>query len=159
MIVSPPGNAVLADRIVHTCATFSLLTTKRASPRLHTMCLFFKQDFCIDCCRAKFGESAFLEVYQKLYEAPDPATVLISAAVSFQAFSTNFLSHHLNLAQQPMQCWQHNLPTSHKHLDYILMATEQTSAACSTNTGLPILHSMQASTDLFAMPKHTIDCK
>ncbi|KAL0022630.1 hypothetical protein WJX77_011900 [Trebouxia sp. C0004] len=32
--------------------------------------------------RAKFGESAFLEVYQKLYEAPDPATVLISAADS-----------------------------------------------------------------------------
>ena len=32
--------------------------------------------------RAKFGESAFLEVYQKLYEAPDPSTVLINATVS-----------------------------------------------------------------------------
>ena len=34
------------------------------------------------CCRAKYGESAFLEVYQKLYEAPDPSAVLVNAAVS-----------------------------------------------------------------------------
>ena len=32
--------------------------------------------------RAKYGESAFLEVYQKLYEAPDPSAVLVNAAVS-----------------------------------------------------------------------------
>ena len=31
--------------------------------------------------RAKYGESAFLEVYQKLYEAPDPSAVLVKAAV------------------------------------------------------------------------------
>ena len=31
--------------------------------------------------RAKYGESAFLEVYQKLYEAPDPSAVLVNAAV------------------------------------------------------------------------------
>ncbi|KAL3136045.1 hypothetical protein ABBQ32_007079 [Trebouxia sp. C0010 RCD-2024] len=32
--------------------------------------------------RAKYGESAFLEVYQKLYEAPDPSAVLVNAATS-----------------------------------------------------------------------------
>ena len=31
--------------------------------------------------RAKFGESAFLDVYQKLYEAPDPAPALAAALV------------------------------------------------------------------------------
>ena len=37
--------------------------------------------------RAKFGESAFLEAYQKLYEAPDPATALLHSAVSQQRFA------------------------------------------------------------------------
>ena len=32
--------------------------------------------------RAKFGENAFLNIYQKLYEAPDPYPVLASIAVS-----------------------------------------------------------------------------
>ena len=32
--------------------------------------------------RAKFGENAFLSIYQKLYEAPDPYPVLNSVAVS-----------------------------------------------------------------------------
>lgn len=32
--------------------------------------------------RAKFGENAFLNIYQKLYEAPDPYPVLSSIAVS-----------------------------------------------------------------------------
>ncbi len=37
--------------------------------------------------RAKFGENAFLNIYQKLYEAPDPAPALSSATVSI-LFST-----------------------------------------------------------------------
>lgn len=32
--------------------------------------------------RAKFGENAFLNIYQKLYEAPDPYLALASSAVS-----------------------------------------------------------------------------
>lgn len=32
--------------------------------------------------RAKFGENAFLNIYQKLYEAPDPYPALSSIAVS-----------------------------------------------------------------------------
>lgn len=32
--------------------------------------------------RAKYGENAFLNIYQKLYEAPDPYPVLASVAVS-----------------------------------------------------------------------------
>lgn len=32
--------------------------------------------------RAKFGENAFLNIYQKLYEAPDPYPSLVSIAVS-----------------------------------------------------------------------------
>lgn len=32
--------------------------------------------------RAKFGENAFLNIYQKLYEAPDPYPVLASISVS-----------------------------------------------------------------------------
>jgi hypothetical protein len=31
--------------------------------------------------RAKFGESAFLDIYQKLYEAPDPAPALAAGLV------------------------------------------------------------------------------
>ena len=92
MIVSQPGDAVLPDHLVLVRAIFSLLRAKRAFVRFLTMFWCVDYDFCsycnacIDCCRAKFGESAFLEVYQKLYEAPDPAVVLISAAVSVQAF-------------------------------------------------------------------------
>jgi hypothetical protein len=33
--------------------------------------------------RAKYGENAFLNVYQKLYEAPDPLPALVSSDVSF----------------------------------------------------------------------------
>lgn len=33
--------------------------------------------------RAKFGENAFLNIYQKVYEAPDPFPALTSIAVSF----------------------------------------------------------------------------
>lgn len=32
--------------------------------------------------RAKYGENAFLNIYQKLYEAPDPYPVIASIAVS-----------------------------------------------------------------------------
>lgn len=32
--------------------------------------------------RAKFGENAFLNIYQKLYEAPDPFPALASLPVS-----------------------------------------------------------------------------
>lgn len=34
--------------------------------------------------RAKFGENAFLNIYQKLYEAPDPYPALASIAVSIR---------------------------------------------------------------------------
>ena len=33
--------------------------------------------------RAKFGEQAFLDIYQKLYEAPDPAPMLALGLVRF----------------------------------------------------------------------------
>ena len=33
--------------------------------------------------RAKFGENVFLNIYQKLYEAPDPYPALASIAVSY----------------------------------------------------------------------------
>lgn len=36
--------------------------------------------------RAKFGENAFLNIYQKLYEAPDPYPLLASIAVSTRMF-------------------------------------------------------------------------
>ena len=35
--------------------------------------------------RAKFGENAFLNIYQKLYEAPDPYPALASIAVSISS--------------------------------------------------------------------------
>lgn len=37
-------------------------------------------------CRAKAGEAAFLDVYQKLYEAPDPSPALGHALVSRLCF-------------------------------------------------------------------------
>lgn len=36
--------------------------------------------------RAKFGENAFLNIYQKLYEAPDPYPALASMAVCVSFF-------------------------------------------------------------------------
>ncbi len=33
--------------------------------------------------RAKLGESAFLDVYQRLYEAPDPAAALMAGLVRY----------------------------------------------------------------------------
>lgn len=36
--------------------------------------------------RAKFGENAFLNIYQKLYEAPDPYPALASIDVSVMNF-------------------------------------------------------------------------
>ncbi len=41
-------------------------------------------------CRAKFGEAAFLDVYQKLYEAPDPAPALAYALVITESFQYSF---------------------------------------------------------------------
>lgn len=35
--------------------------------------------------RAKFGENAFLNIYQKLYEAADPVPALIAGTVSSSA--------------------------------------------------------------------------
>jgi homeobox protein cut-like len=40
--------------------------------------------------RAKFGENAFLNIYQKLYEAPDPYPALASMAV---CHSSSILCH------------------------------------------------------------------
>lgn len=54
--------------------------------------------------RAKFGENAFLNVYQKLYEAPDPVPALSSGAVSSHS---SFLS----------RCWLLRL-TSNSMLEF-----------------------------------------
>lgn len=45
--------------------------------------------------RAKFGENSFLNIYQKIYEAPDPYPALASIAVS------NIIFFHLirNISQ------------------------------------------------------------
>lgn len=59
-------------------------------------------------CRAKFGESAFLDVYQKLYEAPDPAPSLGTALVSPQPLfcckgyliAQSYLLSHCTLSPQ-----------------------------------------------------------
>ncbi|RYR67859.1 hypothetical protein Ahy_A03g014311 [Arachis hypogaea] len=40
--------------------------------------------------RAKFGENAFLNIYQKIYEAPDPYPSIASVAVSSRNASKNF---------------------------------------------------------------------
>ncbi|KAL3131491.1 hypothetical protein ABBQ38_007797 [Trebouxia sp. C0009 RCD-2024] len=59
---------------------------KAASPELNrdagSLLKAYQEE--VDCltARAKYGESAFLEVYQKLYEAPDPSAVLVNAANS-----------------------------------------------------------------------------
>lgn len=44
--------------------------------------------------RAKFGENAFLNIYQKLYEAPDPYPVLASIAVSTCSLSCSLKVNH-----------------------------------------------------------------
>ena len=45
--------------------------------------------------RAKFGENAFLNIYQKLYEAPDPYPVVASVAVSTHVFFFGLISSSL----------------------------------------------------------------
>lgn len=52
--------------------------------------------------RAKFGENAFLNIYQKLYEAPDPYPALASIAVStcFLSFLSTENSFYLFFNQQ-----------------------------------------------------------
>ena len=48
--------------------------------------------------RAKFGENAFLNIYQKLYEAPDPFPALASIAVILRTSLKNCLNDmQLNL--------------------------------------------------------------
>lgn len=41
--------------------------------------------------RAKFGENAFLNIYQKLYEAPDPFPALASIAVIIHLSNVNII--------------------------------------------------------------------
>jgi homeobox protein cut-like len=45
--------------------------------------------------RAKFGENAFLNIYQKLYEAPDPYPALASMAVC--SFNYIVVAHPITL--------------------------------------------------------------
>ena len=47
-------------------------------------------------CRAKAGETAFLDLYQKLYEAPDPAPCLLHSFVGSCAWA-NLLCHSLSM--------------------------------------------------------------
>jgi homeobox protein cut-like len=51
--------------------------------------------------RAKFGENAFLNIYQKLYEAPDPYPALASMAVCY----SNLFS---NVAALIRNCWMYS---------------------------------------------------
>ena len=50
-------------------------------------------------CRAKFGETAYLNVYQKLYEAPDPAPSLSTAMVRFNPAALLYLQHGMQMQQ------------------------------------------------------------
>lgn len=50
-------------------------------------------------CRAKHGESAYLELYQKLYEAPDPAPGLL-LAVENLAVAASLEARSQKIAQE-----------------------------------------------------------
>ncbi len=43
--------------------------------------------------RAKHGEAAFLDIYQRLYEAPDPAAALMAGLVRRSNVRTDVSSH------------------------------------------------------------------
>lgn len=53
--------------------------------------------------RAKFGENSFLNIYQKLYEAPDPYPALASIAVSIftSLFHIDFLDY---ISSESLSC-------------------------------------------------------
>ena len=51
--------------------------------------------------RAKLGESAFLDVYQRLYEAPDPAAALMAGLVRRSDAMADFCVHTLTFCCPP----------------------------------------------------------
>lgn len=80
----------------------------------------------LHACRAKFGEAAFLDVYQKLYEAPDPAPPLAFALV-------RALSHHLLTTTGP------EMPFSGLEAKHFRLRAQQQSwmrSHCATTDGI-----------------------
>jgi len=57
--------------------------------------------------RAKFGENAFLNIYQKLYEAPDPFPALASIAVILRTSFEKLLNGHLSVNYPTYSCSQY----------------------------------------------------
>lgn len=54
--------------------------------------------------RAKFGENAFLNIYQKLYEAPDPFPALASIAVILRIPNVSMIKTLSPLAWELTNC-------------------------------------------------------
>lgn len=65
-----------------TCADFKKASNEEKLALFSSLLKGYQEEVDKLTKRAKFGENAFLNIYQKLYEAPDPYPVLSSIAVS-----------------------------------------------------------------------------
>lgn len=72
---------------IHNCLCCVWIDFKKASPEdklnlFNSLLKGYQEEVDNLTKRAKFGENAFLNIYQKLYEAPDPFPALASISVS-----------------------------------------------------------------------------
>lgn len=101
MLISPSGfcyfykfsgnifaNGFFVSKIIWLCI---LIDFKKAQPEeklnlFSSLLKSYQEEVDNLTKRAKFGENAFLNIYQKLYEAPDPYPALASIGVSAKGF-------------------------------------------------------------------------
>jgi len=70
----------------HCCIDFKKAPAEEKSNLFTSLLRGYQEEVDNLTKRAKFGENAFLNIYQKLYEAPDPYPVVASVAVSTITF-------------------------------------------------------------------------
>lgn len=68
--------------IYHLLADFKKASTEDKLSLFNSLLKGYQEEVDNLTKRAKYGENAFLNIYQKLYEAPDPYPVIASIAVS-----------------------------------------------------------------------------
>lgn len=75
------------------CAEFKKATTEEKPNLFNSLLKGFQEEVDNITKRAKFAENAFLNIYQKIYEAPDPYPALASITV-ISWYSISIPIHH-----------------------------------------------------------------
>ena len=79
LVFCSPG---IVPHLTHSLSDFKKASTADQPKLFASLLKAYQEEVDNLTKRAKHGEAAFLGVYQKLYEAPDPVPALASAAVS-----------------------------------------------------------------------------